>query len=418
MAKLKRKLGLWALVAYYFSTIVGVGIFLVPMRTAKIAGPASIISWLLILFLSYPFATIFARIAQNFPVSDSIPRFIQEVLGKKLGKTIAFFFLITTTLGNPLLGIEAARNIQNLLGSSDLTQMYILSMVIMTASSLFNMLGIEISSRIQSIMLAVLIIVIVGTMFISVPKAEMHHFTPFAPHGLSSILVAATLSFYSIVGWENVSAIAEEVKNPQKTFNRAIVLALILIAGFYSLIVLTVITVLPEEMLQGDKTILASLLTLSISPEVGRVGNLITFCLLFLGANVWILGSSRLMFSLARERLLPKGIAQVNVDTGIPQNAVIVQWVGYMIVFAVMAYVGAKEDGLVSTCSLNYMLLYFIVFGCAIIYFKELAMKILSIISFTVIAALLPQDMDSLLFSLAIFLFCLLYVYKIRKKIV
>ena len=88
---LTRKLGVLQLVVFYFTTVVGVGIFIVPLVAARIAGPASILSWLLAISLAYPFAIIFAHISQKYQVSGSIQRFIEDELASRLVKHWHYF---------------------------------------------------------------------------------------------------------------------------------------------------------------------------------------------------------------------------------------------------------------------------------------------------------------------------------------
>jgi amino acid efflux transporter len=116
-AHLVRELDITALVVYYFSTIVGVGIFIVPLFAAKIAGPASLISWMLALLCAYPFAMIFAHISQRYQVSGSIQKFLEDAWGNKFGKSMALFLVVSALFGNALLGFAAAQYCNEFLNS-------------------------------------------------------------------------------------------------------------------------------------------------------------------------------------------------------------------------------------------------------------------------------------------------------------
>src|SRR5207247_8496462 len=62
---------------------LGSGIFVIPGLAARIAGPASIISWILLSLASYPFAYTFAKLSARNPESGGIYAFAREGLGDR-----------------------------------------------------------------------------------------------------------------------------------------------------------------------------------------------------------------------------------------------------------------------------------------------------------------------------------------------
>ena len=99
-SKLSREITTLNLVAYYFSTVVGAGIFIVPVLAARIAGPASIASWIIAILLAYPFAMIFAHISQRYQVSGTIQKFIEDTTSIKFGKSMALFLVASPSINN------------------------------------------------------------------------------------------------------------------------------------------------------------------------------------------------------------------------------------------------------------------------------------------------------------------------------
>ncbi len=68
-------------VAIYVSSLLGSGIFVIPGLAARIAGPASIVSWMLLSLASYPFAYTFAKLSARKPESGGIYAFAREGIG-------------------------------------------------------------------------------------------------------------------------------------------------------------------------------------------------------------------------------------------------------------------------------------------------------------------------------------------------
>ncbi len=416
---LKRQIGLWQLVAYYFSTIVGVGIFIIPVTAARFAGPASIISWLAVLVMVYPFAIIFGNISQKYKVSGSIQRSVEDAFGYRFGKSMALFLIATAIFGNSVLGFYSAQYIMAFLQYNDKGLGIILSIFMMSLSSLFNLLNIETSSRVHGIALLFLIVIIELVAIISIPSYNYDHLVPFMPYGPGSIFLAIIPCFYAVVGWENVDAMAEEVKDPVNTYKKAIKITLFLIAFFYLSLVFTVIFVLTPEQIQSQNTILTILLHNLFGHSGGKVGSIIAIVLLFLGTNVWILGTSRLIFALARDNILPKNLCKINAKTGIPIFAVISQLIVYVMVFGTMLVVDMHEDLIIEIAGLNYIILYIVIFAASIkIFARSTYLKSLGWFSLIASSILLIMNFNYKLFiSALIALTCLTYVYFFKRKL-
>ena len=410
MSDLKRNLGLFSLITYYFSTVVGAGIFIVPLSAAQVAGPASIISWVLVLILAYPIALVFSHIAQLFPYSDSIPRFVSKAAGDVLGKTIALLLLIVSIAGTPLLSLTAANHLQHLFCLDHSCYTFEIAIFFVFISTVFNLLGIELSSFIQSFCLLILIVAILLTISLATPHFNYNHLEPFVPHGNHSIVSAVIICFYSVVGWENVSSISEEVHSPYKTYKRAIHISMFLISAFYMLLVIATIMVIPFDKIHESKTLISCMLTMSNLGEYSFVGDALSILLIFLGLNVWIMGPSRLMYALSRDGLLHKVLSKTNGTNNVPQNAVIAQSIILIIILLLMKFLGWNENNLLSLCGLNYMLMYSIIMACGIKYFHSKKWKLLAAFPLVVILFFIPQEIQDFEISLITISLCFLYV--------
>src|SRR5438552_18110126 len=105
---LHRVLTLRHAVAIYVSSLLGSGIFVIPGLAARIAGPASIISWILLSLASYPFAYTFAKLSARNPESGGIYAFAREGLGPGASAATAWLFLAWAVLGAPAATVAAA----------------------------------------------------------------------------------------------------------------------------------------------------------------------------------------------------------------------------------------------------------------------------------------------------------------------
>ncbi len=412
---LRREITLLQLVAYYFSTVVGVGIFIVPLFAAKIAGPASIVAWILSLICAYPFAMIFAHISQANQVSGSIQKFLENSWGKKFGGAIALFLVLSALFGNALLGFAAARYFNELF-SCDFN-VFLLGCVFLLIPMLFNMLEVGLSSKIQSIALVALVVIVEAIVITAIPHYDAKNLIPFAPNGWQAIIPAMTICFYSIVGWENVDAMAEEVKNPGASYTKAVKVAMCLIAAFYLSIAFTVIAIMNHGEILQTTTVLSAILAISMGEFSGKIGSVIAIVLLILAANAWVFGTSRIIFSLARDNVLPPLLSKISV-TGLPYASILVQMIFYLAISVILVLFSVSEDTIVEVTSLNYIILYMIIFFSGFIKFKKSFYKFLSCAAMLLTFFLFCQSsMLKIGTCILMLLLCLLYTYSLKNGI-
>ena len=69
-------------VALYISAILGSGILFLSARTATVAGPASILSWLIVILFSFPLAYTFAVMSRVYPDAGGAATFVRMAFGK------------------------------------------------------------------------------------------------------------------------------------------------------------------------------------------------------------------------------------------------------------------------------------------------------------------------------------------------
>src|SRR2546429_7610148 len=90
-----------------------------------------------------------------------------------------------------------------------------------------------VSSRVQLAVIFSIVGLLITAVVASAPSVNLANFTPFFPNGFIPIGVSAALIFWSYLGYENVSNVAEEFKNPERDFHRSILLSVLIISALY-----------------------------------------------------------------------------------------------------------------------------------------------------------------------------------------
>jgi amino acid efflux transporter len=117
-ASCSARIGSRGLVVFYVTNLVGAGILIVPGLAGQIAGPASLLSWAVLVLLSFPVARLFADVSARRPESGAISAMIKVGLGRTAGQTATVLLVAAFVLFNPVMGIASARYACDLLGLS------------------------------------------------------------------------------------------------------------------------------------------------------------------------------------------------------------------------------------------------------------------------------------------------------------
>jgi amino acid efflux transporter len=86
-------------IALYMGAVLGSGILILPGYTADVAGPASIISWVILSLLSIPIAYSFARLALKYEHYGGIATIVQHAFGTAWSAIVGWFFFVWVATG-------------------------------------------------------------------------------------------------------------------------------------------------------------------------------------------------------------------------------------------------------------------------------------------------------------------------------
>ena len=154
-------IGTKELIAYYLSSVVGVGILTIPSIAAKVAGPSSLLAWFFLSLVSIPLAYLFAKISIDYPDDRGLIGFIETKIGKDIANVLTIFLIIAMIVGNPVMGITSAAYLSNII-EIDEGNMLLIGYGFMLFSIIINLFGLANSAKLQTHMLFFLIIALVS----------------------------------------------------------------------------------------------------------------------------------------------------------------------------------------------------------------------------------------------------------------
>src|SRR5512147_799830 len=107
-ATLQKTITLRHAIALYVSSVLGSGVLVLPGLAAQIAGPASIIAWIILSLVSYPFAYTFGSLSARNPESGGIYSFAKESFGPHISSITAWLIALWYIAGAPAATLIAA----------------------------------------------------------------------------------------------------------------------------------------------------------------------------------------------------------------------------------------------------------------------------------------------------------------------
>jgi amino acid transporter len=200
---------------------------------------------------------------------------------------------------------------------------------------LINMRGTALTGKVENVftvakiaILAVFILFGLKVIF-KYPAESMENFTPFLPMGFTGVVLAMGLTFIAFEGYDLIATVAEEIKNPEKTIPQATLISLGVTVTIYLLIVFVCLgAIRPEsgttwEFLGRYQETAIVKAAKSFMPFFGVTLIIIGGLFSTLSAlNATILASSRVAFSMGRDKMLPRRLATIHPLRRTPHIAV------------------------------------------------------------------------------------------------
>lgn len=335
---LKRHLGMWAAASVCVGQIIGSGIFRSPAGIAqKLPGPFPLmLVWGAGGIFALCGALALAEVASVYP-SDTggVYVYLREVWGRLWAFLFGWAELIIIRAAS--LGAISTTFAEYLLRATGVdpsqapwdTRVHYVAAGAITLTTLVNVLGVEWGSRVTNVTVVAkyggLLFIALLAIGIGLPQSG-GHFTPFFPEGSLSVApfgLALVSVLWAFDGWADLSFMSGEVKDPQRTLPRALVIGTLMVLAIYILANVAYLSVLTVDEIKGSRLVAATVADRLIGPAgvvfVGVTVVISTFGTL----NGTLLTSPRVFFAMADDGLLFKQVAAVHPRTQSPYVAIL-----------------------------------------------------------------------------------------------
>jgi len=328
MGELKKEIGYKALLLIVINSIMGTGIFFLPAIGAKIAGPASLIAWLVLSVVAIYISMCFAELTSMFPKEGGVYEFCKQAYGRFFSFIIGWTTLIASHITIAMLIIGA---IQYLLPFDiPLVKVWI-SIVFIILFNIVAYRGIKLSITMLIAFAFITLATISLLIFPSLFKFSISNFKPFFVFPLSAIYFAIFFIAETFFGWESPTFLAGETKDGKRVVPKAIVTGTVFIAIFSLIFVVSSLGTAGWEAFGNSPAPLSFLANMHYGELGVSIFTIFVYLSIIGSVAGWIVTSPRLILSMAKDKLFLKNTAAIHHKFHTPYKAIIFQTIASII---------------------------------------------------------------------------------------
>jgi APA family basic amino acid/polyamine antiporter len=349
--RLRKDLSAWDLTVFGIGVIIGTGIFvLTGIAAATKAGPAISLSFVFAGVACALAALCYAEFASTVPVAGSAYTFSYASLGELVAWIIGWDLVLEFTLGAAAVSVGWAQYFASVFpipesisgeGSVNLAAGAIV--LVLTA---VMVLGVKLSSRFNAVMVTIKLAVVLLFIAAGAVKIKSANWDPFIPppgeapqaanavetgspliqalfgieplaFGWLGIGFGAAIVFFAFIGFDVVATTAEETRRPQRDLPVGILGSLAICTLLYVVVSLVLTGIVRYTELNSAAPMADALEAvgyewISDLVSLGALAGLTTVVLILM------MGQSRVLFAMSRDRLLPGWLSSVHPRYGTP----------------------------------------------------------------------------------------------------
>lgn len=332
--RLAPSLGWPHLVALGVGAIVGTGILTLIGVGADKAGPAVILSFVIAGLICACAALAYAEMATMIPASGSAYTYSYVVIGELIAWIVGWSLILEYSLVVSAVAVGWSGYAAPLLQASVGVPMALMqgpeigglinlpAIFIIAVVAALLMIGTRESATLNSILVVVKMIALAVFVAVALPYFDPANLHPFAPFGFPKsvgpdgvergVMAAAAIIFFAFYGFDAIATAAEETRHPERDLPIGIVGSMVVCVIIYMVVAAAAVGSVPFRSFALSPEPLALILRTLEQPGAAiflagsAVIALPTVILAF------FYGQSRIFFVMARDGLLPKGLAKVS----------------------------------------------------------------------------------------------------------
>jgi basic amino acid/polyamine antiporter, APA family len=346
--ELRRDLGKWGAIAMVVGTVIGSGIFAVPKAmTLEVGSPGVVFAvWIFGGILTLFGALTYAELAAAIPEAGGEYAYLRTAYGPffgflygwtqtwvaKSGSVATLATLFFYYLANFSPSLEGTLYIIPLPigpggGPLEIRWGQLCAMAVILILGFVNYFGVRVGGGLQIAVTILKVSLILGVVVIgmtaSVGSVANYSSSIPAPGGWAGFFAALVAALWAYDGWNNVSMIASEVRNPQRNLPLSLIWGVLAVIAIYLLTNLAYFYVLPAADVAQSNRVAADMMRRILGSGGAAAVSVAAMISIFAALNGSILSGSRVPYALARDGLFFRSCAYVEPTYRTPSKSIL-----------------------------------------------------------------------------------------------
>jgi amino acid transporter len=345
---LQRVLGVWSAVSIVIGTVIGSGVFLVPSTMIGKLGSVKMLFavWIIAGLLSLFGALTYAELAAAMPEAGGEYVYLSAAYGPFWGflygwtqfwvaksgsiATLAAGFYTYLTAFLPVLAVPVVVTPFHIGPAGSRLEIHygqLVAIGVILVLAGVNYIGVRAGGNVQVFVTAVKMALIAGIIAIGIfsGAGSFSHFGQHVPTlgGISGFFAAMVSALWAYDGWNNVSMVSSEIRNPQRNLPRSLILGTLVVMATYLLINVSYFYVLSPAQVEVSHRVAADMMAHLYGHAAAGAVTIAVLISIFAALNGSILSGSRVPYAMARDGLFFRPAAVVHPTFKTPGNSMI-----------------------------------------------------------------------------------------------
>jgi APA family basic amino acid/polyamine antiporter len=304
-------LGPWMTLALVIGSVIGSGIFYLPIALAPLGGSVPI-GWLISGVGIMAMAYCSSRIVS--PDGGGIQAYVEHELGITAGFIVTWVTWWSSCIGNPAVALATAAALASIVPSLA-GHLVVLSSIFLAFLTALNMRGIRKAGELAVITVLIkvlpLIAVVIIAAFLGTSGRPLQPIDV-PPPSMGNIATASALCLFALTGFEFALSPVGKIRNPERNLSRALVGGLALVAITYLLTTLSLSLIMPNAAIAKSIAPFPAAIGLYWGGTAAILAALAMAISAFGTLNASLLGCGEMLYSLALRGDVPRIFARNN----------------------------------------------------------------------------------------------------------
>ena len=327
--KLERSLGFWEVTLMSVGIILGAGVYVLIGEASGLSGNGLWISFILAAIVASFTGLSYAELSSRFPEAGAEYVYIENSFGKNFAWIVGWLIIAGSIIGAATVAMGFANYFSALFN----TPSAIIAFAVLIICGIILIIGVKETAAFTILFTLIeaaglFIIIVIGLPYFgSVDYFEL-------AEGMKGVIEAGVLIFFGYIGFESITRLANETKDPERNIPRAIIFSIIITTIIYILVGISAVSVVGWQQLSQSEAPLAIVAQQIFGENSFVILSGIALFSTFNTALVMLLSGSRIIYGIAEKKALSKIFLLVSKKMLTPWVAIIFV-IGFSMLFLI-----------------------------------------------------------------------------------